>query len=186
MACNGVIGYQLDNFQKTRKENNNALEDVSPDILSDLNRTTIYCYVKYILFTISMIINWSTLLFIYFLKGHPRSAIMLDTTIAITNKQRTLNITVPIISYPQPTLVRWTFIQNGTTGITNVDSKYITTTYGVYQHVSKLIKDGLTDSEYGVYSINVSNTIGPYFQHDFKVIEESKYVFINCIVKAIF
>jgi len=125
------------------------------------------------------------LLFI-FLKGHPRSAIILDTTIAITNKQRTLNITVPIISYPQPTLIRWTFIQNGTTEQTAVDSKYITTTYGVYQHISELIKDGLTNSEYGLYSINVSNNIEPYFQHDFNVVEESKYVSINCITKAIY
>jgi hypothetical protein len=118
-------------------------------------------------------------------KGHPRSAIILDITIAITNKQRTLNITVPIISYPQPTLIRWTFIQNGTRGITNVESKYITTTYGVYQHVSQLIKDGLTDSEYGVYSIKVSSNIEPYFQHDFKVVAESKHVLIDYIIKAI-
>jgi hypothetical protein len=125
------------------------------------------------------------LLFI-FLKGHPRSAIIVETTIAITNKQRTLNITVPIISYPQPTLIRWTFIQNGTTYITDVDSTYVTTPYDVYQHVSQLIKDGVTDSEYGLYAINVSNNIGPYFQHDFKVVAESKYVSINCIIKAIY
>ena len=121
-----------------------------------------------------------------FLKGHPRSTIILDTTIAITNKHRTLNITVPIISYPRPTLIRWTFIQNGNTEITDVDSKYITTTYGVYQHVSQLIKDDLTDSEYGLYSINVSNNIGPYFQHDFNVVEESKYVLIKYVIKAIY
>jgi hypothetical protein len=114
-------------------------------------------------------------LFILF-KGHPRSAIILETTIAITNKQRTLNITVPIISYPQPTSIRWTFIQNGTTDITDVDSKYITTTYGVYQHVSQLSKDNVTNIEYGVCSINVANNIGPYFQHDFKIVAESKYV----------
>jgi hypothetical protein len=76
-----------------------------------------------------------------FVKGHPRSAIILETTIAITNKQRTLNITVPFISYPQPTLIRWAFIQNGTTYITDVDSAYVTTTYDVYQHVSQLIKN---------------------------------------------
>ena len=81
-----------------------------------------------------------------FFKGHPRSTIILETTIVITNKQPTLNITVPIMSYPQPTLIRWTFMQNGTTDTTNVDSKYIKTTYGVYQHVSQLIKDGVTDS----------------------------------------
>jgi hypothetical protein len=113
-------------------------------------------------------------LFIFF-KGHPRSAIILETTIAMTNKQRTLNITVPIIAYPQPTSIRWTFIQNGNTDITDVDSKYITTMYGVYQHVSRLIKDNVTNSEYGVYSINVANNIGPYFQHDVKVVAESKY-----------
>ena len=121
-----------------------------------------------------------------FLKGHPRSTIILDTTIAITNKQRTLNITVPIISYPRPTVIRWTFIQNGNTEITDVDSTYITTSYGVYQHVSQLIKDDLTDSEYGLFSINVSNNIGPYFQHDFNVVEESKYVLIKYVIKAIY
>ena len=113
--------------------------------------------------------------FIHIFKGHPRSVIILETTIAITNKQPTLNITVPIILYPQPTLIRRTFIQNGTTYITDVDSTYVTTTYDVYQHVSQLIKDGVTDSEYGLYAINVSNNIGPYFQHDFKVVTESKY-----------
>jgi hypothetical protein len=115
-------------------------------------------------------------LLIIFSKGHPRSAIILETTVAITNKQRTLNITVPIIAYPQPTLITWTFIQNGTTDITDVDNEYITTMYGVYQHVSQLIKDNVTNSEYGEYSINVANNIGPYFQHDVKVIAESKYV----------
>jgi len=133
-----------------------------------------------------MIINWCTLLFYIFFKGQPRSAIMLDATITITNKQRTFNITVPLISYPQPTLIRWTFIQNGITDLIDVDSKYITTTYGVYQHVSQLIKDDVTDSEYGLYSIKVSNNIGPYFQHDFKVVAESKHVLINCIIKAIY
>jgi hypothetical protein len=63
----------------------------------------------------------------------------------------------------------------------DVDSKYITTSYGIYQHVSQLIKDDLTDSEYGLYSINVSNNIGPYFQHDFNVVEESKYVLIKYV-----
>ena len=111
-----------------------------------------------------------------FFKGHPRSATILETTIVITNKQRTLNITVPIISYPPPTLIRWTFIQNGTIDITDIESKYISTVYGVYQHVSQLIKDGLIESEYGTYSINVTNNIGPYFQHDFMVVAESKYV----------
>jgi hypothetical protein len=72
--------------------------------------------------------------------------------------------------------MRWTYIQNGTTNHIDVDNTYITTTYGVYQHVSQLIKDGLIESEYGTYSINVSNNIGPYFQHDFKVVAESKYV----------
>jgi hypothetical protein len=120
------------------------------------------------------------------LKGHPRSAIILETTIAIINKQPTLNITVPIMSYPQPTLIRWTFIQNGTTYITDIDSTYVTTTYDVYQHVSQLIKDGVTDSKYGLYAINVSNNIGPFFHHDFKVVAESKYVSINCIIKAIY
>ena len=67
-------------------------------------------------------------------------------------------------------------MQNGTTNLIDVDSKYITTTYGVYQHVSQLIKDGLNESEYGTYSINVSNNVEPYFQHDFKVVAESKYV----------
>jgi hypothetical protein len=81
------------------------------------------------------------------------------------------------MSYPQPTLIRWTSIQNGTTDLIDVDNTYITTTYGVYQHVSQLIKDGLIESEYGTYSINVSNNIEPYFQHDFKVVAESKYVF---------
>ena len=114
-----------------------------------------------------------------FLKGHPRSTIILDTTIAITNKQPTLNITVPIISYPRPTVIRWTFIQNGNTEITG-----ITTSYGVYQHVLQLIKDDLTDSEYGLYSLNVSNNIGPYFQHDFNVVEESKYVLIKYVIKV--
>jgi hypothetical protein len=75
-------------------------------------------------------------------------------------------------------VIRWTFIQTGTTEITDVNSTYITTSYGVYQHVLQLIKDDLTDSEYGLYSINVSNNIGPYFQHDFNVVEESKYVLI--------
>ena len=121
-----------------------------------------------------------------FFKGHPRSTIILDTTIVITNKQRTLNITVPIISYPQPTLIRWTFIQNGTIDTTNVDSKYITTTYGVYQHVSQLIKDDVTDSEYGLYSIQVSNNIDPDFTPYFRVVEESKHMLINCIIKAIY
>jgi hypothetical protein len=73
-------------------------------------------------------------------------------------------------------LIRWTSIQKGTTDLIDVDSKYIKTTYGVYQHVSHLIKDGLIESEYGTYSINVSNNIGPYFKHDFKVVAESKYV----------
>ena len=109
-------------------------------------------------------------------QGHPRNANILDTTIAIKDKNVTLNITVPIISYPRPTLIRWTSIQNGTTDLIDVDNKYITTTYGVYQHVSQLIKDGLIESEYGTYSINVSNNIEPYFQHDFKVVAESKYV----------
>jgi hypothetical protein len=63
------------------------------------------------------------------------------------------------------------------------DTEY---TYGVYQHVSQLIKDDLTDSEYGLYSINVSNNIGPYFQHDFNIVEESKYVLINYFIKAIY
>jgi hypothetical protein len=72
-------------------------------------------------------------------------------------------------------LIRWTFVQNGTTNITNVDSKYITTRHGVYQHVSQLIKDGLTEKEYGTYSINVSNNIDPDFPHDFEVVAESKY-----------
>ena len=121
-----------------------------------------------------------------FFKGHPRSATILETTIVITNKQRTLNITVPIISYPPPTLIRWTFTQNGTTDITDIDSKYITTVYGVYQHVSQLIKDNVTDSEYGTYSIKVSNNIAPYFQHDFNVVEESKHVLINSVIKAIY
>jgi hypothetical protein len=121
-----------------------------------------------------------------FFKGHPRSTIILDTTIVITNKQRTLNITVPIIAYPQPTLIRWAFIENGTTDATNVDSKYITTTYGVYQHVSQLIKDGVTDSEYGLYSIKISNNIDPDFTPYFRVVEESKYMLINCIFKAIY
>ena len=116
------------------------------------------------------------LFYLYFFQGHPRNAIILDTTIAIIDKNATLNITVPIISYPKPTLIRWTFIQNGTTNITNVDSKYITTRHGVYQHVSQLIKDGLIESESGTYSINVSNNIEPYFQHDFNVVAESKYV----------
>ena len=111
---------------------------------------------------------------------------MLNTTIAITNKQRTLNITVPIISYPHPSLVRWTFIQNGTTDQTDVDSKYITTTYGVYQHESRLIKNGLTDSEYGLYSITVSNNIGSSFQYDFKVVAESKHALIYYIIKPIY
>ena len=111
---------------------------------------------------------------------------MLETTITITNKQRTLNIAIPIISYPQPTVIRWTFIQNGTTKITDVNNTYITTSYGVYQHVLQLIKDDLTDSEYGLYSINVSNNIGSYFQHDFNVVEESKYVLINYFIKAIY
>ena len=109
----------------------------------------------------------------------------MDTRIAITDKQRTLNITVRVISYPQPTLIRWTFIQNGTTDITNADMKYITTTYGIYQHVSQLIKDGVTDSEYGTYSIKVSNNIDPDFTHDFRVLEESKYVLINCAIMII-
>ena len=109
-------------------------------------------------------------------QGHPRNANILDTTIAIKDKNVTLNITVPIISYPQPTLIRWTSIQNGTTDLIDVDSKYITTRHGVYQHVSQLIKDGLIQSEYGTYSINVSNNIEPYFQHYFKVVAESKYV----------
>jgi hypothetical protein len=113
--------------------------------------------------------------FIYiFFQGHPRNAINLDTTIAIKDNNAILNITVPIISYPHPTLIRWTFIQNGTTDLIDVD-KYTTTTYDVYQHVSQLIKDGLIESEYGTYSINVSNNIGPYFQHDFKVVAECKY-----------
>ena len=72
-------------------------------------------------------------------------------------------------------MIRWTFIQNGTTDLIDVDNTYITTTYAVYQHVSQLIKDGLIESEYGTYSINVSNNNGPYFQHDFKVVAESKY-----------
>ena len=80
------------------------------------------------------------------------------------------------MSYPQPTLIRWTFMQKGTTDLTDVENTYITTTYGVYQHVSQLIRDGLIESEYGTYSINVSNNIEPYFQHDFKVVAESKYV----------
>ena len=83
-------------------------------------------------------------------------------------------------------MIIWTFIQNGTTYITDVDSTYITTMYGVYQHVSQLIKDGVTDSEYGLYAISVSNNIGPYFQHDFKVVAGSKYVSINCSIKAIY
>jgi hypothetical protein len=83
-------------------------------------------------------------------------------------------------------VIRWTFIQNGTTEITDVNNTYITTSYGVYQHVSQLIKDDLTDSEYGLYSINVSNNIGSYFQHDFNVVEESKYVLINYFIKAIY
>ena len=120
-----------------------------------------------------------------FFKGHPRSAIMLETTVTITNKQHTLNITVPIISYPQPSLIRWTFIQNGTTDQTDVESQYITKTYGVYQHESRLIKNGLTDSEYGIYSIKVSSNIEPYFQHDFKVVAESKHVLIYSIIKPI-
>jgi hypothetical protein len=66
---------------------------------------------------------------------------MLETTITITNNQRTLNITVPIIAYPQPSLIRWAFIQNGTTNQTDVKSKYITAAYGVYQHKSRLIKN---------------------------------------------
>ena len=70
--------------------------------------------------------------------------------------------------------------------LTDVDSTYITTTYGVYQHMSQLIKDGVIYSDYGLYAINVSNNIGPYFQHDFKVVAESKYVSINCIIKAIY
>ena len=90
------------------------------------------------------------------------------------------------MSYPRPTLIRWTFIQNGTTDQTDVDSKYITTTYGVYQHVSQLTNDGVTDSEYGTYSINVLNNIDPYFTHDFRVVQESKYVLINRIIKAIY
>ena len=82
-------------------------------------------------------------------------------------------------------MIRWTFIQNGTTDQTDVDNKYITTTYGVYQHVSQLIKDGVTDSEYGLYSINVSNNIDPDFTHKFQVVKESKYVLINCIIMII-
>jgi hypothetical protein len=116
------------------------------------------------------------LFYLYFFQGHPRNAIILDTTIAIKNENVTLNITVPIMSYPQPTLIRWTFMQKGTTDLTDVENTYITTTYGVYQHVSQLIRDGLIESEYGTYSINVSNNIEPYFQHDFKVVAESKYV----------
>ena len=118
-----------------------------------------------------MIINWCTLF-----KGHPRIAIIPDSPIAIKDKNGSLSIAVSIISYPQPTLIRWTFIQIGTTEQTYVDSKYITTVYGVYQHISQLIKDGVTESEYGVYSIKVSNNIEPYFQHDLKVVAESKYV----------
>ena len=175
LAGSGVLGYQLDNFQQIGKGNNNALEEVLPEIPSDLNRTTIYFSVKYTFY--HQYDNQLVYFIIHiFFKGHPRSAIILDTTIAITNKQRTLNIAVPIISYPQPTLIGWTFIQNGTTYITDVESTYITTTYGIYQHVSQLIKDDLTDSYYGTYSINVSNNIEPYFQHDFKVVPESKDV----------
>jgi hypothetical protein len=117
LAGSGVLGYQLDNFQKIGKGNNNTLEEVLPEIPSDLNRTTIYFSVKYTFY--HQYDNQLVYLIIHiFFKGHPRSAIILDTTIAITNKQRTFNITVPIISYPQPTLIRWTFIQNGTTYIT--------------------------------------------------------------------
>ena len=81
-----------------------------------------------------MLIKCCTFLFIFF-QGHPRNAINMDTTIAIKDKHATLNITVPISSYPQPTFIRWTFKQNGTTDIIDVDNKYITTTYDVYQHV---------------------------------------------------
>ena len=112
----------------------------------------------------------------YYAQGHPRSAIILNTTIAIKDKNAPLNITVQIISYPQSSLIRWTFIQNGTTDQTDVESKYITTTYGVYQHVSQLIKDDVIESEYGLYSIKVTNNIESYFQHDFRVVAESKYV----------
>ena len=83
-------------------------------------------------------------------------------------------------------MIRWIFIQNGTTDQTDVDSKYITTTYGVYQHVSELTNHSVTDSEYGTYSINVSNNIDQFFTHDFRVVQKSKYVLINRIIKAIY
>jgi hypothetical protein len=64
MEC---LGNNWDNFQKTRKGNNKTLEDVFPVILSDLNITTIYFSVNLYLFH-QYDINWSTLLFICFLK----------------------------------------------------------------------------------------------------------------------
>jgi hypothetical protein len=42
------------------------------------------------------------------------------------------------------------------------------------------------DSEYGLYSIKVSNNIDPDFTPYFRVVEESKYMLINCIIKAIY
>ena len=42
LAGNGVFEWQLEKFPKTRQKNNNTLEDVLPEIVSDLNRTIIY------------------------------------------------------------------------------------------------------------------------------------------------
>lgn len=54
------------------------------------------------------------------------------------------------------------------------------------QDESKFIKDDLTESDYGRYSITVSNHIGPNCTHDFRVVAECKFCLVNYIIKAIY
>ena len=48
----------------------------------------------------------------YYAQGHPRSAIILNTTIAIKDKNAPLNITVPIISEKMDIYTEWNYRPN--------------------------------------------------------------------------
>jgi hypothetical protein len=115
----------------------------------------------------------------YIFVGSPRInriGFTIPSTVAINDKG-ILNITAHIIAFPKPEMY-WQFGQNGS--YLNV-SKGITNSFkfNSNRHSSNLVKNNLTEEDFGTYSVYAYNGVGNthYLLHSVVVVPASKYIF---------